>query len=42
MKLLEWLKNLFTNKRASSDSNDQTVGFIIIDSQEYIHTKERI
>jgi len=42
MKLIEWLKELFRNKRASPDTIDQADGFIIIDSQHHIHTKEKI
>lgn len=42
MKLIEWLKQLFGNKRASPDSMNQADGFIIIDYQKHIHTNEKI
>lgn len=42
MKVIEWLKKLFQGKQAVPEQPHQADGFKIIDSQQHIHTKEKI
>ncbi len=42
MKLIKWLKLVFTRKCSLCEGLHQGDGFIIVDSQQYIHTEERI
>jgi len=42
MKFFKWLMRFFTKKHASSESSDQAGEFIILESQQLIHTTDTI